>query len=156
MNTTTVIRSQEELVAHYDGDLVIECDVNLPGLNLSVSGMLVLKKIVVVKSIEAGGWILSLRFEITCKLLITKRLPFWRAYWAAMPPLRPWAKEILDEKNCWDSLKILITKDQAKEIAAWDGWHPILRAQLEMFLGLRESVPGEELIVKVGREKTKP
>jgi len=32
----------------------------------------------------------------------------------------------------------LISKEEAEKICAWEGWHWILRAQLEMFFGLKE------------------
>ena len=89
--------------------------------------------------IEAGWYILSLTFNIACTRLSTKLLPFWRNFWANMSPLSKWRNEILDENNCWDNLKRIPTKNEAMEICGWDGWHPILRVQLEMFFGLKKS-----------------
>ena len=88
--------------------------------------------------IEAGGGILSLTFEIIAKFIIVGRLPFWRKYWAEMKPLLPWREQILDESKCWADYRSMLTKDEAEEVCAWDGWHPVLRAQLEVFFGLKK------------------
>ena len=94
--------------------------------------------------IEAGGSIFSFLFEINCESLRTKLLPFWRNYWAEMPPMKEWKEQILSDM-CWDDLRKLPTKEEAKEICAWEGWHWILRVQLEMFFGLKEKhVMGKE------------
>jgi hypothetical protein len=34
----------------------------------------------------------------------------------------------------------MLTKEEAEKVCAWDGWHWILRAQLEMFFGLVDKV----------------
>jgi len=86
--------------------------------------------------IEAGGGIFSFTFEISAKWISSKILPFWRQYWAEMPPLKKWRKDILNHNNCWDKLRGLPTKDEALEICQWDGWHWILRGQLGCFFGL--------------------
>lgn len=56
-----------------------------------------------------------------------------------MPPLQKWRKEILGDKNCWDELRCLLTQEEAKEVCQWDGWHWIIRAQLEMFFDLKKT-----------------
>jgi len=71
-----------------------------------------------------------------CKKLITKTLPFWRKYWSEMLPLKNLSDEINNYDNCWDDLR-KIGKPYAIEICKWDGWHWILKAQLEMFFGLK-------------------
>ena len=86
--------------------------------------------------IEAGGGIFSFTFAISAKWISSKILPFWRQYWAEMPPLKKWRKDILNHNNCWDKLRGLPTKDEALEICQWDGWHWILRGQLGCFFGL--------------------
>jgi len=55
-----------------------------------------------------------------------------------MPPLSKWREAILDERLRWSDYKKLISKEEAEKICAWEGWHWILRAQLEMFFGLKE------------------
>jgi hypothetical protein len=65
-----------------------------------------------------------------------------------MPPLAKYAATILDDSKCWGSLASAVTQEEASEICAWNGWHPIIRAQLEMFLGLRALVPGHELRIQ--------
>jgi len=87
--------------------------------------------------IEAG-YIFSYTFDISAKKIVTKHLPFWRNYWAEMPPLRKWRSEILDVYKCWDDYPKMLTKKEKQEICAWDGWHWILKSQLEMYLGLKE------------------
>jgi len=72
------------------------------------------------------------------KYIITKTLPLGRYFWAEMPPLRKWKKEIQTIGLCWDDYRQMITKAEAEEICRWKGWHWILRAQLEMFFGLKE------------------
>jgi len=90
-------------------------------------------------SIEAGGYIFSFVYQIATPRLTTKLLPYWRNYWSEMPPLKEFRDKILDESTCWDELRELI-KPKAREICAWDGWHPIIRVQLEMFFGLKKYV----------------
>ncbi len=53
-----------------------------------------------------------------------------------MKPLQKWRSDI--EEECWDKLKKLPTKKEKKEICEWDGWHPIIKAQLEMFFDLKK------------------
>ena len=88
-------------------------------------------------SIEAGGFILSFNFEIYCTAMISKTLPFWREFWTKMPPLAQYTDTI--RNNCWEKIRQDIGADAAR-ICEWEGWHPILRAQLEMFFRLKESV----------------
>jgi hypothetical protein len=57
-----------------------------------------------------------------------------------MPPLKKWHAQILDESKCWDDLRAIATREEAADICAWEGWHPILKAQLEMFFGLKKRV----------------
>ena len=56
-----------------------------------------------------------------------------------MLPMKKWRKEILDENNCWNDLKKLPNKEEIIEICTWEGWHWIIRGQLECFFGLKES-----------------
>ena len=88
--------------------------------------------------IKAGRWIFSFYFNISASYIITKYLPFWREYWANMKPLKKWEQDILDMSNCWNDMRKLPTKDEAIKICNWSGWHWILRAQLEMFFGIKE------------------
>jgi hypothetical protein len=94
-------------------------------------------------SIESGGFIFSFKFEIGCKALKTKLLPFWREYWAAMPPLSKFADEIRNQQKCWEDIREALAHE-AVEICEWDGWHPLLKAQLEMFFGLKQEVLFEQ------------
>ena len=89
-------------------------------------------------SIEAGGYVFSFTFSIVCKWFSTKRLPFWREFYAAMPPLKKWSQAIRDEGKCWNQLCTKISSEEAVEVCAWDGWHPLIRAQLEMFFRLKD------------------
>ena len=89
-------------------------------------------------SIRSGEYIFSFTFSIVAKYIITKTLPLGRYFWAEMPPLRKWKKEIQTIGLCWDDYRQMITKAEAEEICRWKGWHWILRAQLEMFFGLKE------------------
>ena len=88
--------------------------------------------------IEAGGYIFSFQFEISAIYIISKTLPFWRKFYAAMPPLKNLSKQILDENNCWDNLRNIPTKKEAQKICSWNGWHWIIRGQLECFFGLKD------------------
>ena len=94
--------------------------------------------------IKAGEWIFSFTFEIKCSTLSTKRLPFFREFYSDMPPLIKWRGEILSRK-CWDYYKNMLTKKEAEEVCAWEGWHWILKAQLEMFFGLKDEVKPPKL-----------
>ena len=60
-----------------------------------------------------------------------------------MPPLKKWKDEILSDA-CWDDLRELM-RDDAEEICAWDGWHWIIKAQLEMFFGLKDEYVPEKM-----------
>lgn len=99
--------------------------------------------------IDADGLVFSAVFELSCSQLKTGKVPFWREYYLVCPILQKHHKVI--RERCWDAIREAL-KPEAKEICAWEGWHPIVRAQLEMFLGLRESVPGEELKIKIAGE----
>lgn len=55
-----------------------------------------------------------------------------------MPVLSKYREAILNEKNCWVNLKSLISKEEAAEICAWEGWHPVLKWHLEMFFELKK------------------
>jgi hypothetical protein len=54
-----------------------------------------------------------------------------------MLPFKKWKKEILDINNCYNDFKNITTKEQAKKICAWNGWHWIVKIQLEMFFELK-------------------
>lgn len=41
--------------------------------------------------------------------------------------------------NCFPQIREKLQED-AKEICQWNGWHPIMRAHLEMFFGLKINV----------------
>ena len=95
--------------------------------------------------IEAGegisaAYVFSFQFSVNSKWLVTTRLPFWREFYAEMPPMKEFSTEIRNEDNCWRDLKAKVTKEKAEEICKWEGWHPILRAQLEMFFELKSKV----------------
>lgn len=126
------IEHQGELRFEPDGDYgVIEVERSVVADRVSIKAGW---------SIKAGGSILALTFEVRCTFLATKRLPFWREFYATMPPLTKWADAIRSGGNCWASLRSLPSREEAEQICAWDGWHWILRAQLEMFFGLKERV----------------
>lgn len=81
----------------FDGCAEIFCD-------LKIEFSLFCDKSIIVKagdSIEAGDFILSFNFDISCKKIITKLLPFWRKYFSEMKPLGKWKNQILNEENCW-------------------------------------------------------
>ena len=88
--------------------------------------------------IKSGEYIFSTTFNIEAKYIATKTLPFGKHFWAEMLPLRNWKKEIEDRQLCWDDYRQMITKAEAEKVCAWEGWHWILRAHLEMFFGLKE------------------
>ena len=122
----------------FDGSLKILCNINVK-FSIEITKSLWIKAGGGIKAggwIEAGGGIFSFTFEISAKWISSKILPFWRQYWAEMPPLKKWRKDILNHNNCWDKLRGLPTKDEALEICQWDGWHWILRGQLGCFFGL--------------------
>ena len=89
-------------------------------------------------SIRSGEYIFSFTFSIVAKYIITKTLPLGRYFWAEMPPLRKWKKEIQTIGLCWDDYRQMITRAEAEKICSWQGWHWILRAHLEMFLRLKK------------------
>jgi hypothetical protein len=94
--------------------------------------------------IKTGGgikakFVFSHIFSVDCKFMQTTLLPFSRDFYAQMPPLQKFAEEIMDSKNCWDSLREL-ARPSAEEICRWDGWHPLIKAQLMMYFQLCEKV----------------
>ena len=132
---TIEINTQEEFEG-YRNDKLKKYDFSLFSAELNCS---IFCK--VGYSLKVGGslkakYIFSFVFDIKCKKIKTTILPFYRNYWAEMPPLKKWHGAILDESNCWDDFKGMVTMEEAEEICSWDGWHWILRIQLEMFFGL--------------------
>ena len=124
---------------HVPGNLVAECSIDVRGY-LSVDGSIEAGSSIEARGyIEAGRYIKAGGYDIAATSISTKTLPYWRKYYADMPPLKKWRDKILDNNNCWHDLKLLPTKAEAKKICAWDGWHWIIRGQLECFFGLRES-----------------
>lgn len=127
-----------------DGNLLLDVELIDRNLTIQVTGHIEFKKFASVKSIEAGwgikaSYVFSFTFEIKTKSLVTKILPFWRGFYAAMPVMSEFASAILDEDKCWNALREL-TKPKAVEICAWGGWHPHIRAHLEIFYGLKKRV----------------
>lgn len=100
------------------------------------------------ESIETKGYILSHYFSIRAKYMITKTLPFHRGYYSCMPPLIKFRDIIETEHLCFKGLKLELMIEMRKtknkflrqEIVEWDGWHPLIRAQLEMFFNLKNRV----------------
>lgn len=90
------------------------------------------------QSVESG------HFSVRCSELRTSLMPLWREFYLPMPPLKKYEAVIREE--CWYEIREALKPD-AEGICAWEGWHPLIRAQLQMFLGLRESVPGSEVRV---------
>ena len=94
------------------------------------------------ESIKTGwieaDWIFSFDNNVSAETISTDHLPAWRKFWAEMPPLRRWREQILDESICWNDFKA-IPENEAREICAWEGWHWILRGQLECFFGFKHS-----------------
>lgn len=130
---------------HVEGDLIVEPNLGCVCSKKGVSATLSIiaqagSGIKAGSGIEAGTFVFSFQFYVRAKWIETQSLPFWREYWAEMSPLKPFAVEIRKESNCWNSLRALVSPEQAKEICAWEGWHPLLRAHLEMFFGLKKRV----------------
>ena len=123
-----------------DGHVIIMCDLTIAGFLRVVGSIKASDWIKAGGSIEAGEYVFSFLFSIKATALITSRLPFWREFWAEMPPLKKWREQILDDNKCWGDYKGLMSAAEAREVCKWEGWHPILRAQLEMFLGLKKQV----------------
>jgi len=55
-----------------------------------------------------------------------------------MKPFKKWQNEILDTSKCWTDYKNMVSEKEAIEICKWEGWHWIIRVQLEMFFGLKD------------------
>ena len=154
------INKQEELEqfksenGNYEinGHLELNCSINILK-SLIVEGYLSIEAGYHIKAggsieagsyIKAGSYVFSFIFKIKCKYIITTILPFHRNYYAQIPVLKKFKKEILDENQCWNSLRKL-TKSEANKILKWNGWHPIIKVQLKMFWGLVDRVDGSEL-----------
>jgi len=90
--------------------------------------------------IHCDEYAFSFDHRVEAASLSTRTLFFSRSYWAEMPPLKKWRREILYGDLCWDGFRSLATKAEAEEICAWNGWHWLLRAHLEMFFRLRDQV----------------
>ena len=115
-------KDYESKVLRFEGSVRFEIDILVAG-----------------GSIEAGGYIFSFLFSVSAKSITTKRLPFWRNFYADVPPMKRWRNKILDENLCWDDLKNLPTEKEVLSIIAWEGWHWIIRGHLECFFGLKKS-----------------
>jgi len=104
------------------------------------AGSIEAKAIIEAKEyIKVFGYVFSFQFAVEAKSISTRRLPFGRRYWAEMPPLKKWRKQILSDMP-WEDLRALPTKAEARKICAWGGWHWLLKAHLEMFFGLRDKI----------------
>jgi hypothetical protein len=138
-------------VIRFEGAVEFKCSISVPGdyieagWSIEAGGSIEARDYIkaggYIKArgnIKAGGYIFSYMFNISAKVIISKLLPFGRHFWADMPPLKKWRSQILDKSKCWDDLRAMPTPDEANEICAWEGWHPILKCQLEMFFGLKE------------------
>ena len=130
METKIITESRIEGDVIFDGKIIFE-------VSCCVTGDIVGGDIKAGGGIEAE-WIFSFTFSVTAKYIVTKYLPFWRNYWADMPPLKKWRDKILDDDICWDEYPKMLTRKEKEKICAWNGWHWILRAQLEMYLGLKK------------------
>lgn len=119
---------------------VIESKGRIEGQGSIKSGECIISKgaIISLGSIISGEYIFSFNYDIAGKSLQTRTLPFERKFWAEMPPIQKWKEDILNEKLCWKTYKNLPTMEEKKKICSWDGWHWIIRAQLEMFFGLKK------------------
>lgn len=128
-----------------NGDLTVGEDIragnNIEVIgNISAGGPISSGELMACEEIESGEYVFSFPYRIHAKSIKTKTLPFWREYWADAPPLKKWRKDILAPSRCWDDLRKLPTKAEAEKICRWGGWHWIIRAQLEMFFGLKDVV----------------
>ena len=136
----------EEGNVQIEGHLKLECSVEINKCLIVKGSIEAGGYIEAGGHIKAGGYIFSFSFDISFReYLKSSTLPFYREFYAAMPPLKKYAKDILDESKCWDDYKRLITKEEAQKICAWDGWHWIIRVQLEMFFGLKERVTSVDI-----------
>ena len=152
---TIVIKTQAEFDEYFDearsghffdGHLTVKCSISA-AKKIDVKGWLYIKAGLSIEAggyikaggyIEAGGYIFSFQFDISAKWISTKILPFWRKYWAESPLLKKWKDRILDDEFCWDDLRGLTTEKESAEICSWEGWHWILRGQLECFFELKD------------------
>lgn len=102
--------------------------------NLKVMGCIESRLHITAERIETSWYILSQSFDVRCKSFRTKKLPFHRNYYSVLMP--KFADIVNNAENCWpDLLKKL--KPHSKEILAHK-WHPLIHAQIEMFLGVKE------------------
>jgi len=127
----------------FDGKIIFVNDCYVTGNVKAGRGIEAREWIEAGEAIWAGGgieaeWVFSFTFSVSAKTITTKFLPFWRNYWAEMPPLKKWREDIMNDEKCWGDYPKMLTKKEKEEICAWDGWHWILRAQLEMYLGLKK------------------
>ena len=113
---------------YFAGNLILKCSIEIKK-SISIEGWL---------AIEAGGFIFSFIFEVSAELIKTRTLPFWRKYYAEIPVLKKFREQILNDNFCWRDLRDLPTEIEKKEICSWDGWHWMLRGQLECFFNLKK------------------
>lgn len=107
------------------------------------------KDIRAVHALRAGGRIsaasvLSLDFDVKCAELVTKTLPLGREFWAALPPLVKHRDAILDGKNCWDELRVLLAEEERTAFVSGSGLHWTLQRQLSNFFGLTSTNAPED------------
>lgn len=87
-----------------------------------------------------GNFIETPTFDVVAHKLKTRYLPYSRLYYAELPILESIKDDIMNEDLCWDELRE-ISQPLKDTILGWDGWHPLVRLQIEMFFGLREDAP---------------
>lgn len=89
------------------------------------------------ENIECSN-IWSNKNNIKCKSLKTRTLPFYREYYAGLKLLKKYKRLIMTTRNCWDEIRQGIEEEDIKEICEWEGWHPLIKCQVEMFLGVKD------------------
>lgn len=115
-------------------------NINVYG-NISSEGTISAKEKITAWSVH------SQNFEVKCKILKTLGLPFSKSFWVHQLPLLKWKEDIINnDKTGWNSAEFkkyideLINLEEKEVICNWEGWHPLLRAQLQMFLGIKYEV----------------
>lgn len=87
--------------------------------------------------------ILSTNMEIKCKYFETYGLPYDCVYYIELEPFKKIKEEFYKLENNNDEIFLYRTfmdtsKKDAIKICSWRGWHPIDRAQLQMFFKLKK------------------
>jgi hypothetical protein len=120
------------------GKNIISGDSILAECDLLAGGFIKAGGFIRAVNIKAGESVFTSTYEVKAMTLSTRSLPLSPSYFIEQPPFKRY-REALDKELGWGDLRSA-TFLERNEICSWEGWHPLLRAQLRMFYGCEPRV----------------